>query len=338
MRALVTGADGFVGQWLIRALLDAGDEVAGVTRGDHSRLTTLPIEAATKVQWFAAELLDPETLSTAIEASEPEAVYHLAAQASVAQSLKDPAGTIETNTIGTLNVLEACRSAAPHVTVLAVGSAEIYGNVEPAELPLRESAPIRPNNPYAGSKAAAEVMALQYARSGWLRVVATRSFNHTGPGQNTSFAAAAFAKQFADIARGAQAPVLHHGNLSAQRDFLDVRDVVRAYRLLVARGMSGGVYNVCSGRAVSMREIVDELARFVERPVELREDPARLRPVDTPIIVGDAGLLRRDTDWQPTIPLLRTLRDLYDYFLNERASGDHAPSGTLSQPSLKEDG
>lgn len=317
MRALVTGADGFVGQWLIRALLEAGDDVTGATRGDHTRLTTLDVETATRVRWLSIDLLDPETLEAAVAEAKPDSIYHLAAQASVAQSLKDPAGTIETNVIGTANLLEACRAHAPEAIVLAVGSAEIYGAVDPSALPLREDAPIRPNNPYAGSKAAAEVLALQYAQSGWLRVVATRSFNHSGPGQSTAFAAAAFAKQFADIALGKQAPVLRHGNLSAQRDFLDVRDVVTAYRLLATRGAPGTPYNVCSGHAVSMREIVAELAQLVDKPVELREDPQRMRPIDTPIVVGDPGRLHRDTGWQPAIPLLRTLTDLYEYFLKE---------------------
>ena len=317
MRALVTGADGFVGQWLIRALLEAGDDVAGATRGDQTGLTTLDVDSATHVRWLSIELLEPETLAAAVQEARPDAVYHLAAQASVAQSLKDPVGTIETNVIGTANLLEACRAHAPGATALVVGSAEIYGAVAPSALPLREDAPIRPNNPYAGSKAAAEALALQYAQAGWLRVLATRSFNHTGPGQSTAFAAAAFAKQLADIAAGKQAPVLRHGNLSAQRDFLDVRDVVIAYRLLAASGTAATAYNVCSGHAVSMREIVEELGRLVDRPVELREDPQRMRPVDTPIVVGDPGLLHRDTAWQPAIPLLRTLTDLYEYYLKE---------------------
>jgi len=317
VRSLVTGADGFVGQWLVRELLEHGDQVTGVTRGDHTQLTTLSTDAATQVRWLSAELLEPETLRAAVKESKPQAVYHLAAQASVAQSLKDPASTVETNVVGTANLLEACRDEAPDALVIAVGSAEIYGSVDAKALPLREDAPIRPNNPYAGSKAAAEVLALQYAQTGWLRVIATRSFNHTGPGQTTAFAAAAFAKQCADISLGRQAPVLQHGNLSAQRDFLDVRDVVAAYRLLADRGASGTAYNICSGRAISMREIVEELTRLVNRPVESRQDPARMRPVDTQVVVGDPGLLRATTGWEASIPLPRTLRDLYDYFLKE---------------------
>jgi GDP-4-dehydro-6-deoxy-D-mannose reductase len=317
MRALVTGADGFVGQWLIRALLHAGDDVTGMTRGDHTQLNTLDVASATAVRWISGELLEPDSLRAVVTAAKPDAVYHLAAQASVAQSLKDPAATVATNVMGTAHLLEACRAEAAGSIVIAAGSAEVYGAVEASELPLRENAPLRPNNPYAASKAAAEALALQYARSGWLRVVATRSFNHTGPGQSTAFAAAAFAKQFADIAGGKQAPVLRHGNLSAQRDFLDVRDVVEAYRLLAAKGTPGVAYNVCSGRAVSMREIVEEIGRLVGRPVELREDPERMRPVDTPIVVGDAALLARDTGWRQTLPLSRTLHDLYEYFLSK---------------------
>jgi len=317
MRALVTGADGFVGQWLVRALLEAGDDVAGMTRGDHARFTTLDVKSATAVRWLCADVLDPNTLSEVVKAAKPQVVYHLAAQASVAASLRDPAGTVETNVVGTANLLETVRMESPDATVVTVGSAEVYGDVTQDELPIREDALLRPNNPYAGSKAAAEVLALQYSQSGWLRVVATRSFNHTGPGQSTAFAAAAFAKQFADIARGKQPPVLRHGNLSAQRDFLDVRDVVAAYRLLASRGHPGTAYNICSGRAVSMHHVVETIGRLVDRPVELREDPARMRAIDTPIIVGDASLMQRDTGWEPTIPLERTLRDLYEYFLNE---------------------
>jgi len=319
MRALVTGADGFVGQWLIRALLEAGDDVAGMTRGDHARFTTLDVKSATAVRWLCADVLNPNALSEVVKAAKPQVVFHLAAQASVAASLRDPAGTVETNVVGTANLLETLRSQASDATVVTVGSAEVYGDVASGELPIREDALLRPNNPYAGSKAAAEVLALQYSQSGWLRVVATRSFNHTGPGQSTAFAAAAFAKQFADIARGKQPPVLLHGNLSAQRDFLDVRDVVAAYHLLATRGHPGVAYNICSGRAVSMRHVVESIGRLVDRPVELREDPASMRPTDTPVIVGDASLIRRDTGWEPTIPLERTLRDLYEYFLNEES-------------------
>lgn len=321
MRALVTGADGFVGQWLVRALLESGDEVIGMTRGDHARFTTLDVTTVTAVRWRKADLLDPASLTSLVDIAKPDTVYHLAAQASVAASLRDPAGTVETNVVGTANLLETLRQGAADATVVTVGSAEVYGDVTPDELPIREDALLRPNNPYAGSKAAAEVLALQYAQSGWLRVVATRSFNHTGPGQSIAFAAAAFAKQFADIARGKQAPVLLHGNLSARRDLLDVRDVVSAYRLLAARGRPGLAYNICSGSAVSMRQVVESLGRLVGRPVELREDPARMRPIDTPVIVGDASLIRRDTGWEATIPLDRTLRDLYEYFLNEAETG-----------------
>jgi len=317
VRCLVTGADGFVGQWLLRELLAHGGDVTGMTRGDHTRLTTLPTDMATQVRWLSADVLDADAMLNVVSEAKPDAIYHLAAQASVAESLRDPTGTVKTNVMGTANLLEATRANAPSALVVAVGSAEVYGSVEPAELPLRESAPLHPNNPYAGSKAAAEAAALQYAQSGWTRALVTRSFNHTGPGQSVTFAAAAFAKQCADIARGKQAPVLQHGNLSAQRDFLDVRDVVSAYRHLGEHGEPGAVYNVCSGRAISMREIVEELTSLVGVPVELRQDPKRMRPVDTPVVVGDPSRIQRDTAWRPEIPLLRTLRDLYDYFLKE---------------------
>jgi len=186
--------------------------------------------------------------------------------------------------------------------------------VSPAALPLKEEAPIRPHSPYAASKVAAEAITLQYARTGWLRVVATRSFNHTGPGQSPAFAVPSFAKQIADAAGGRGARTLKVGNLAAQRDFTDVRDVVAAYRLLVERGSSGSVYNVCSGHAVSMRQIVDDLLKVAGVDATIEEDPVKLRPIDAPIIYGDASALQRDTGWRPTIPLVRTLTDVYQWY------------------------
>jgi GDP-4-dehydro-6-deoxy-D-mannose reductase len=178
-------------------------------------------------------------------------------------------------------------------------------------LPLRESAPLAPTNPYGASKAAAEAIVVQYARAGMLRTAATRSFNHTGPGQRPLFAVSGFAKQIADITRGQQPPVLRVGNLDARRDYSDVRDVVRAYRLIADAGSSGSVYNVCAGKSVAMREIVDELIGIAGIHVSIEVDPARMRPSDTPDLVGDNTSLTTDMGWRPTISLAQTLRDVY---------------------------
>lgn len=311
MRGFVTGLDGFVGQWLARDLLKAGVELSGGSRVARPSYSILTPDEAKAVAWFAFELHDQASLEAAISAWRPDAVYHLAAQAFVGDSLSDPVSTFQTNVLGTARVLEAAKRAAPGATVLYVGSADAYGPVSPAELPLRESAPLRPTNPYGASKAAAETITLQYARAGMLRTVATRSFNHAGPGQRTAFAVSGFAEQIADAARGRRPPVLRVGNLDARRDYTDVRDVVRAYRLIVERGAAGSVYNVCSGRSVAMRAVVDELIRIAGVDISIEMDAARMRPSDTPDLVGDNASLKADTGWEPTIPLSQTLRDVY---------------------------
>ena len=236
------------------------------------------------------------------------------------QTADSYAAIFETNVLGTEKLLEAVRAATPSARVLYVGSADAYGAVTPADLPLRETMPLRPANPYAASKAAAEAIALQYARAGMLDIVATRSFNHTGPGQRPPFAVPVFAKQIAEIARGIAAPLLRVGNLNPRRDFSDVRDVVRAYRLIAERGVCGTAYNVCSGKSVAMHEIVEQLVSAAGVNISLEVDPARLRPSDTPEIVGDNSLLREHTRWEPAIALSQTLRDVFDWY----AQGPHS--------------
>lgn len=314
MRAFITGADGFVGQWLVRELQDAGYDVHGGSRAARMPLRTLDAVRASAMHWHRIDLLEPDSLRAAVNASRPDTIFHLAAQSNVPASIADPADTIEVNLLGTVRLLDACRREAPDAMIVVVGSADVYGAADPANMPLREDAPLRPVNPYAASKAAAEVATLQYARCGWVRALVTRSFNHTGPGQSAAFAAPAFAKQIAAIRSGGQPPVLSVGNLKALRDFLDVRDVVAAYRLLAERGGPCNVYNVCSGAVVSMRDIVDELVRIAGVDVKIEEDPARMRPSDTPLLVGDAGALQRATGWRPSIPLAQTLTDLLESY------------------------
>jgi len=311
MRGFVTGLDGFVGQWLASELLRAGVELAGGSRVAHPSYSILSAEEARSVAWFEFELHDQAALERALTVWRPDVVYHLAAQAFVVDSLRDPLDTFETNVLGTARMLEAVKTASPGAMALYVGSADAYGPVNSADLPLRESAPLRPANPYAASKAAAEAITLQYGRAGMLRTAATRSFNHAGPGQRAAFAVSGFAKQIADVARGLQPPVLRVGNLDARRDYTDVRDVVRAYRLIGERDGGAGVYNVCSGRSVAMRAIVDELLDIAGVRVSIETDPARMRPSDTPDMVGDNALLRGATGWEPAISLTQTLRDVY---------------------------
>ena len=318
MRAFVTGADGFVGQWLLRKLIDDDCAVAGMIRAAQPALTTLTPERAARVQWAHCELNNTAGMREVLRAAQPSAVFHLAAQSSVPASIDDPRATFETNVLGTARLLEAIRETAPDATVVVVGSADAYGAVTTDQLPLRETAPLRPRNPYAASKAAAEVVALQYALSGWLRVIATRSFNHTGPGQSPAFAAASFAKQIATLRKRGAGGRLRVGNLTPRRDITDVRDVVDAYVLLAQRGVAGTVYNVCSGRDYSMRDIVDEMGSISGVRLEVTEDPDLVRPVETPVLRGDPSRIHADTGWSATTPIQKTLGDLLEYY--ERAT------------------
>ena len=271
MRAFVTGADGFVGQWLLHKLLADGSRVTGMIRAARPALTTLTPDLAARVDWRHCELSDAAGMLKLLREAKPSAVFHLAAQSSVPASIEDPRTTLETNVLGTARLLEAVRDAALDATVVVAGSADAYGAVTEDQLPLRESTPLRPRNPYAASKAAAELVALQYSLSGWARVIVTRSFNHTGPGQSSAFAAAAFAKQIAAFKKKGRGGEIRVGNLTPRRDITDVRDVVDAYVLLAKRGVAGTVYNVCSGRDYSMREIVDELVGSVGNSLRCRE-------------------------------------------------------------------
>ena len=315
-RATVTGADGFVGQWLLRHLLDNDYQVTGLIRGTQPSLCTLDPRSAAQITWAAFELADLERAKATIGESHPDVLFHLAAQSSVPESIAHPLETIATNVAGTLNVLEACRASAPEATLVVVGSADSYGAKSADSMPLREDLPLEPRNPYAASKAAAEILALQYARIGRNRIVITRSFNHAGPGQTTKFALASFAKQVADVKARRRPPHIRVGALQPRRDITDVRDVVRAYALLAQAGHAGTVYNVCSGTDHSMREALDALIRLAGVQVEIIEDQALMRAAETPQLVGDPTRIKRDAGWQPAITFERTLSDLLDFYGN----------------------
>jgi len=294
MRALVTGGLGFVGRHLVAHLEAQGDEVVTVDRhGD------VPVD-----------ITDAAAVRAAVEAAAPQAVYHLAGWADVGASWTHPHEVLEVNAVGTLNVLEACRHAGVD-RVLSVSSADVYGLVSEADLPLTESSPLRPTSPYAASKVAADALAQQAFLGHGLGVVRVRPFNHLGPGQSEAFVAPALAARIAraELAGGGDVTV---GNLSARRDFTDVRDVVRAYRLLIERGEPGEVYNVCSGVDVAVQDLVDQLAGMSRHPIRLVQDPALVRPVDLPVLRGDASRLAAATGWRPEIPLAQTLADLLD--------------------------
>jgi len=302
VRVLVTGAAGFAGVHLARALLAEGHEVWGTLQGGHAP----PVEPA-GVHWVAMELTSPASVADALARACPERVFHLAAQASVADSFGDPQATWETNATGTLRLLAALPRG---VRLLFISSAEVYGVVPEAAQPIAEATPLRPANPYAASKAAAEMAVVEAAlgHAGAHAVVA-RSFSHTGPGQDARFALAAFAQQLARIGAGLEPPVLRVGNLSARRDYLDVRDVVRAYLALMEHGTPGAAYNVASGEPRRMDELVSTLVELSDTGARVEVDPARVRPVDVPLLSGDATALRA-LGWEPRVPLRQTLAEL----------------------------
>lgn len=293
MRALVTGSNGFVGRWLIAHLESHGDEVTGLDA--------------------EVDITDAAAIGSAVAAAVPEAIFHLAAQASVGASWDNPAATFEVNTVGAVNVLAAASGCSEPPRVVLVSSSEVYGRVQASDLPIAEHQPFAPVSPYAASKAAAEVAGLQAWLGRGVEVVRARPFNHTGPGQRTEFVVPALAKQVAEAVRtGAEA--LFTGNLDARRDISDVRDVVRAYRALAVSGEPGEAYNVCSGTAVSIRDVAERLLRIAGVDIPIVVDPARVRPVDLPELRGDPSKLRGATGWSPEVDLDETLAGVLEYW------------------------
>ena len=290
MRALVTGATGFVGRHLVAHLAAVGDDVT----------------------ISEAEITDPGALEADFGGSRPDAVYHLAAQADVRASFDDPASTLRVNVEGTFNVLDAARRAGTG-RVVVISSADVYGRVEPEDLPVDEAAAMRPVTPYGASKAAAEMVCVQAGLGRGLDVVRARAFNHLGPGQSDRFVAAALASRVAANERTGS-EVVRVGNLHARRDFTDVRDVVRAYRLLATDGAAGEAYNVCSGAARGISELAEALVARARCPMGLATDSELLRPVDVAEVRGDPSKLHGATGWQPEVPLEQTLDDLLDYW------------------------
>ncbi len=322
---LVTGATGFVGQWLLEELLENGAAVAGTglpaADGSSPRLSRHVREGEARYRCQAGvwhfsplDVTDGAAVARALAALRPATVYHLAAQSSAGLSFQDPHGTFAVNVGGTLNLLEAIRAlpAAARPRLLVVGSADEYGAPE-QPLPLTERAPLRPLSPYGSSKAAATLLCRQYHAAHGLPVIVARPFSHTGPGQSVNFAFPSWARQLATAARTGGVAEILVGDLRPHRDYLHVRDVVRAYRLLAERGLPGQVYNVASGAGTTLQNALDILCRASELGVRVRTDPDRLRPADIPHLVGDAAKLRAATGWVPKLDLETALRDLLQW-------------------------
>ena len=317
-RVLVTGADGFVASHLIPEISrEWSCELFGLGLKQEPSCTVAGL------QYRAADLTDLDGLEKVIDDFRPDAVFHLAAQPSVARSWEDPWNTYRVNLLGQVNLMEAIRRTGIEASVHIACSSEEYGRVSPDEMPLGEGASLNPCSHYAISKVGQEMLGKMYSEAFSWRVLITRGFNQAGPGQSPDFVVSSFARQIALVESGKAEPVLKVGNLEARRDFTDVRDTVRAYRMVMEKGRSGAAYNVCSGVAKAISEILEILLGMSDARIKVENDPARQRHSDIPLLVGDNALLRKETGWEPEIPLEQTLKDTLDYWrsIESRRSG-----------------
>lgn len=306
-KALITGALGFAGQHLLAELeRHTSWDLIGLVRGSGATIGSERL--------LVCDLRDADLVNRVIDHHRPDVIFHLAAQSYVPKAFASPADTITNNVTSQVHLLEACRNTGVDPTILIVGSSEVYGQISPDDLPLREDQPFKPVNPYAVSKIAQDMLGLQYFLSYGMRIIRVRPFNHFGPGQSDRFVLSTFARQIAEAERGSIEPVVLTGNLDARRDFLDVRDVVRAYRMLVDYGEPGDVYNIASGVAHRIGSLLDRLIAHSTREIEVRGDPARKRPSDIPVVEGDATKLRMATGWEPSIKIDQSLLDTLDWW------------------------
>ena len=300
MKALITGSEGFVGRYLRTEL-----EAHGYT------VTGLDLQAGP--QTLAVDLLDAEATLDAVRTTAPEVIFHLAGQANVGKSWRIPGKTIELNEIAAVNLLEAVRTVCPDCAVVLVGSSDQYGSLQEAGVSVSEETKMQPMNPYAISKAAQEQLGMAYAKSYGLRVCMTRSFNHGGAGQRPGFMIPDFASGIVRVERG-EADAVFVGNLTSRRDFTHVKDVVKAYRLIAEKGKPGEVYNIGSGVTYSAQEVLDKLIGMAKCPVTVRQDPARMRPSDTPVVCCDNRKLKKDTGWEPELGMEEILKETLEWY------------------------
>ena len=322
MRVLITGVAGFVGSHMVEYALAACPEaiVFGADRWLTRRDNIAHLMGRFEFREF--DMTDYGSTLALMREARPDLVFHLAAQSFVPTSWKAPSETLTTNIMGELHVFEAVRELGIDPAIQIACSSEEYGLVLPEETPIKETNPLRPLSPYGVSKVGQDMLGYQYHKSYGMRIVRTRAFNHTGPRRGEVFATSAFAKQIAEIEAGVREPVVRVGNLDAERDFTDVRDIVRGYWMAAEKGEPGEVYNLCSGNHISMRAMLDTLIRLSKplqrlsawTSVAIEHDPERMRPSDVPLLYGDNTKFRDRTGWRPEIPFETTMKDLLDYW------------------------
>ena len=310
----VTGITGFVGSHVAEKLLSMGANVSGIVRRRSSHENIEDIKH--RIKLIYGDIADSYSIYSAMKETQPDVVFHLAAQSFVPFSWSAPLETIRTNIDGTLNVLEAIRKVDSVKRIQFAGSSEEYGHVLPEESPVKEDQPLRPLSPYGVSKVACDLLCYQYGKSYNLGVIRTRTFNHTGPRRGKEFVTSNFAHQVASIAKGKSPPVIKVGNLDAVRDFTDVRDIVNAYMLAIEKADVNEVYNIGSGTGVKIGDVLNTLIRLGNTKVEVLQDPERIRPSDVQYLLCDSSKFRAITGWEPTIPFERTMRDLLDYWVS----------------------
>lgn len=310
-RVLITGVSGFAGSFLAERLLSGNMyEVFGTY---HS--TKPDFFSSTRLQSRSIDLENAGTVDALIADVRPDIIIHLAALAAPAESFHTPAKTITNNVVGQINLLEAVhKHKLEQVRIIIVSSADVYGLIKPEDVPIDEETPFRPGNPYAVSKITQDYLGLQYFLAYKLNIVRVRPFNHIGPRQSDRFAIASFAKQIAEIEKGKLEPILKVGNLDSKKDFTDVRDIVRAYELLFEKGDVGDVYNLGSGKAHTIQELLDILLSLAKKDISVEKDPMRIRPSDTALLICDNTKLKRATGWEVEIPIEVTLRNILDYW------------------------
>lgn len=303
---LVTGATGFAGRHLVDLLLTREPRVAAWSNPGGR---TLPdSHDRDRVSWSEVDVVDRSSVTAALDQLRPSAIYHLAGMADVHAAWRSAAPALRINALGTHHVLDGLRRLHLDIPVLVTGSALVY---KPSAEAIDEECPVAPPSPYGVSKLAQEMVAM---RATWCRVFVARPFNHAGPGQSDAYVTSSFARQIAEIEAGVREPVLHVGNLDSRRDITDVRDTVRAYERILNQGTPGRPYNVCCGRAYRVADLMQMLVASARVTIRVQTDPDRLRPSDTPIVLGEFARLERDTGWRPTIPIEQTLSDLLDYW------------------------
>ena len=311
MRCLITGINGFAGTHLAEYLLRKNASISGTFYPPNTRLD-IP-GAGNKIKVFPCDLASDKQIPGVIKETRPEYIFHLAAQSFVPKSWRQPGETFNINVQGTLHLLQSVKKYAPKATVLFIGSGEEYGPPSSGQ-PLTEDHPLAPQNPYATSKACAGLLSAQLGHYYNIAIIRTRSFPHLGPGQSADFVASGFCHQVALIEQGKQQPQIKVGNLNSRRDFTDVRDIARAYFLLITRGIPGEVYNIASDRALFIKEILHKIIVLSDKQIEVVTDPARLRPQDPSIICGNSQKLYKLTGWHPEIPIDQTLRETLNWW------------------------